>query len=76
MDGVLLRVWQVRHTPSQQRTRDEKRWVAMDVLVNPGLYAHISEIEADEMKFDDDYEVRHRLTPSAATIRQLCLSKP
>lgn len=51
-------MWQVRHTPSQQRTRDEKRWVAMDVLVNPGLYAHISEIEADEMKFDDDYEVR------------------
>jgi hypothetical protein len=48
---------QVRHTASSQRSREEKQWVAMDVLVNPQCYTHVTEIEADEMRFDDDYEV-------------------
>jgi G3E family GTPase len=47
----------VRHTYTSKRSRDEKRWVSMDVLVNPNLYGHVSEIEAEEMKFDDTYEV-------------------
>lgn len=49
---------QVRHTASSQRSREEKQWVAMDVLVNPQCYTHVTEIEADEMRFDDDYEVQ------------------
>ena len=56
-DQLLSLAYKVRHTPSADRTKDEKRWVSMDVLVNPGLYTHVTELEAEEMKFDEEYEI-------------------
>jgi hypothetical protein len=56
--GACHHTNQIRHTPSVQRTKEEKRWVSMDVLLNPELYAHVTEVEAEEMKFDEEYEVR------------------
>lgn len=56
--GQLLSLaYKVRNTPSADRTKDEKRWVSMDVLVNSGLYTHVTELEAEAMKFDEEYEV-------------------
>ena len=40
------------------RSEEEKAWVALDVLVNPYKYAHVSEAEAEEMKHDEGYKVK------------------
>ena len=45
----------VRHMKPAERSRDEKRWVALDCLINPIAYGHVSEQEAEEMKYDADY---------------------
>lgn len=45
----------VRRKLAAVRTGDEKRWVALDVLVNPAAYAHVTELDAEEMKFDPEY---------------------
>ena len=43
---------------SAGRSEEEKAWVALDVLVNPYKYAHVTEAEAEEMKFDEAYKVK------------------
>jgi len=45
----------VRHKKVSERSKDEKKWVALDVLINPIAYGHVSEQEAEEMKYDSDY---------------------
>ena len=45
----------VRHKKATDRSTDEKRWVALDVLINPIAYGHVSEAEAEEMKYDPEY---------------------
>lgn len=48
----------VRATHHRNRTADEKRWVALDVVVNPSMYHHVSQTEADEMRWDALYYTR------------------
>lgn len=45
----------VRYKAPSSRTEDEKRWVALDSVVNPIAYSHVTETEAEQMKFDPDY---------------------
>ena len=51
----------IRHKPTAMRTDDEKKWVALDVMVNPVAYAHVTEAEAEQMKFDPAYAALVRL---------------
>ncbi|CAM9910671.1 unnamed protein product, partial [Ectocarpus sp. 12 AP-2014] len=48
----------VRATPHRNRTPDEKRWVALDAVVNPQLYHHVTLAEAEEMRWDALYYTR------------------
>lgn len=48
----------VRVTPHRNRTPDEKRWVALDAVVNPQLYHHVTLAEAEEMRWDALYYTR------------------
>lgn len=69
----------IRHKTSSSRTPDEKHWVALDVLVNPTAYSHVTEMEAEEMKFDPDYVPRLRASDVVRILklpRQLQLALP
>lgn len=48
----------VRSTPHTKRTADEKRWVALDAVLNPQLYHHVTVAEAEEMRWDTLYYTR------------------
>ena len=52
---------EVRLKNSEDRNKEEKMWVGMDVIVNPDKYSHVSEVEAEEMKFDPDYGIKLEL---------------
>jgi hypothetical protein len=45
----------VRAKPAHLRSVSEKRWTALDRLINPELYIAISDVDAEEMSLDDDY---------------------
>ncbi|CAM9590696.1 unnamed protein product, partial [Chrysoparadoxa australica] len=45
----------IRIKPHDDRTKEEKQWVALDVLVNPELYWHVKPQEAEEMRWDPLY---------------------
>lgn len=54
--GSLLSVAaRVRATSHRNRTPDEKRWVALDAVLNPRLYHHVTLAEAEEMRWDALY---------------------
>lgn len=38
------------------RTRDERRYLGMDMVMHPEDYIHISILEAEQMQFDEDYQ--------------------
>lgn len=48
----------VRATAHRDRTSDEKMWVALDAVVNPRLYHHVTLAEAEEMRWDALYYTR------------------
>ena len=52
MDSLQGRI---RLKASTDRTVDEKHWVALDLLINPKRYDHVSEAEAEDIKFDPAY---------------------
>lgn len=45
----------IRFTHHQDRNADEKRWVALDAVLNPQLYHHVTVNEAEEMRWDTLY---------------------
>lgn len=45
----------IRLTYHQDRNADEKRWVALDAVINPQLYHHVTVNEAEEMRWDTLY---------------------
>jgi hypothetical protein len=47
----------VRAKPAHLRSVAEKRWTALDRLINPELYTAISGVDAEEMSLDDDYRL-------------------
>ena len=49
---------EIRLKNGEDRTKEEKMWVSMDVIINPEKYSHVSEVEAEEMKFDPDYSIK------------------
>lgn len=53
--GLQSVVARVRATSHRNRTPDEKRWVALDAVLNPGLYHHVTLAEAEEMRWDALY---------------------
>ena len=48
----------IRLKSGEERSKEEKMWVSMDVVLNPDKYSHVSEIEAEEMKFDPDCSIK------------------
>lgn len=46
----------VRLKNPQLRSKDERLFIGMDVVMRPEAYAHLSIIEAEEMQFDPDYQ--------------------
>lgn len=48
----------VRATPHRSRTHDEKSWVALDAVMSPQLYHHVTLAEAEEMRWDALYYTR------------------
>lgn len=56
--GLQSAAARVRTTPHRNRTDDEKRWVALDAVVNPQLYHHVTLAEAEEMRWDALYYTR------------------
>lgn len=47
-----------RLKPSALRSAEEKAWVGLDLLVNPEKYGHVTEMQAEEMKYDEQYQIR------------------
>ena len=45
----------VRMTDSDLRTKEERQFVAIDLVMNPEAYLHLSVAEAEQMQFDSDY---------------------
>ncbi|CAM9129624.1 unnamed protein product, partial [Hapterophycus canaliculatus] len=56
--GLQDAAGRVRATPHLSRTHDEKSWVALDAVVNPQLYHHVTLAEAEEMRWDALYYTR------------------
>jgi hypothetical protein len=55
-DGINAVVDKVRLKESEIRTKDERQFVGIDLIMNPDQYLHLSPIEAEQMSFDDDYQ--------------------
>lgn len=56
--GLPSAAERVRAAPHRKRTSDEKRWVALDAVMNPKLYHHVTLAEAEEMRWDTLYYTR------------------
>jgi Ca2+-binding EF-hand superfamily protein len=70
--GFFTNADQLRHKDHPFRTEDEKRWVGLDVLVNPLRYSHITETTAEQMKGDPLYH-----TPlTAGDVRRILILPP
>lgn len=50
--GVLA----VRRKDHELRTKDERQFVGIDLVLHPDAYKHVSIVEAEQMQFDDDYQ--------------------
>jgi len=46
----------VRTKDYELRTKDERRFVGLDLVMNPEAYLHVSMVEAEQMRFDEDYQ--------------------
>lgn len=53
--GAVTLVDKVRLKDSELRTKDERRFIGMDLILCPDAYMHLSMTEIEEMKFDPDY---------------------
>jgi hypothetical protein len=53
--GSSSLVDRVRLKESDIRTRDERQFVGIDLVMNPEAYLHLSVTEAEQMQFDEDY---------------------
>ena len=56
--GLPSAAERVRAAPHRKRTSDEKRWVALDAVMNPKMYHHVTLAEAEEMRWDTLYYTR------------------
>ncbi len=56
-EGVIVdSVDSVRTKDYELRTKDERRFVGLDLVMNPEAYLHVSMVEAEQMRFDEDYQ--------------------
>ena len=46
-----------RQKKSALRTPEEKAWIALDRLLQPEFYENMDEVEKEEMKYDEGYQV-------------------
>lgn len=46
----------IRYKESDLRTKDERKFVGMDMVLHPEAYLHITIVEAEQMQFDEDYQ--------------------
>jgi hypothetical protein len=54
--STLTLVDKVRMKEGELRTKDERQFVGIDLILNPNDYLHLSPMEAEQMQFDDDYQ--------------------
>ena len=47
---------EVRAKDFELRTKDERKFVGIDLVMNPEAYLHVSMVEAEQMRFDEDYQ--------------------
>ena len=48
-------VEKIRYKESDLRSKEERKFVAIDLVLNPEAYLHVTVVEAEQMQFDDDY---------------------
>lgn len=53
--GSTSLVDKVRLKDSDIRTKDERQFVGIDLIMNPHAYIHLSPVEREQMHFDKDY---------------------
>jgi Ca2+-binding EF-hand superfamily protein len=70
--GFFTNADQIRHKDHPFRDDDEKRWVGLDVLVNPLKYSHITETTAEQMKADPLYHT----ALTAGDVRRVLILPP
>lgn len=46
----------LRMKESEIRTKDERQFVGLDLIIYPEEYIHLSSVEAEQMQFDADYQ--------------------
>jgi hypothetical protein len=61
------------------RTQDERKFVGIDIIMNPGVYSNISIVEAEQMQFDEDYQcelTKDHLIRIERLPPEICLALP
>ena len=53
---TVSKIEEVRRKDFEVRTKDERRFVGIDLVLNPEAYLHVSMVEAEQMRFDEDYQ--------------------
>jgi hypothetical protein len=51
----LNMVDEIRKKDFELRSKDERKFVGIDLVMNPEAYLHVSMVEAEQMRFDEDY---------------------
>ena len=69
----------IRDKDPQIRSRDERRFIGIDIILNPQAYASLSITEAEEMQFDPDYQcelTKLKLQKIVHLPENICLAAP
>lgn len=53
--GFTSRSERIRHINVAQRSYEEAQWVAIDMLLHPDLYSHVTVLEKEHMDHDEAY---------------------
>lgn len=69
----------LRTKDSELRTKEERKFIAIDMVLNPNEYNHLTTTELEEMKFDPDYQVDLEITDLERILKlpeQIALALP
>ena len=54
--GVVSQAEKVRVKDHELRSKDDRQFIGLDIILNPEKYLHLSITEAEEMQYDQDYQ--------------------
>jgi hypothetical protein len=55
-EDVPIAVLNCRNKDMELRNKDERKFIGIDMILNPEAYTNVSIVEAEQMRFDDDYQ--------------------